>query len=89
MRLGGRVVAYVISRFRQESTYNLRVYEEKAMNQWTFLLRKSIIMFIGLFVFGTGSYIGIQANIGLGAWEAFQIGLSDMTGISYGNISLN
>ena len=58
------------------------------MNQWKFLLRKSIIMFIGLFIFGTGSYIGIQANIGLGAWEAFQTGLSDMTGISYGNISL-
>ena len=58
------------------------------MNQWVFLLKKVIFMFCGLFVFGTGSYLGIQANIGLGAWEAFQTGVSDLTGISYGNVSL-
>lgn len=45
-------------------------------------------MVLGLFIFGTGSYISIQANIGLGAWEAFQMGIADLIGMSYGNVSL-
>ena len=45
-------------------------------------------MVLGLFIFGTGRYISIQANIGLGAWEAFQMGIADLIGMSYGNVSL-
>jgi len=51
-------------------------------------LKRLVRMFIGLTFCGTGSYFIIQANIGLGPWEAFHIGLSNMTGIMYGNISI-
>ncbi|MDL2318619.1 hypothetical protein LJC74_06045 [Eubacteriales bacterium OttesenSCG-928-A19] len=42
----------------------------------------------GLFLFALGSYLGIQANIGLGAWEAFGVGVSGLTGISYGDVTV-
>lgn len=45
-----------------------------------------IRVLFGLFLFSLGSYLGIQANIGLGAWEAFGIGVSGMTGLSYGDV---
>ena len=51
-------------------------------------LKRLVRMFIGLTFCGTGSYFIIQANIGLGPWEAFHIGLSNMTGIMYGNVSI-
>ena len=58
------------------------------MEQWKLLVKKVLWIVLGLFIFGTGSYISIQANIGLGAWEAFQMGIADLTGMSYGNVSL-
>ena len=58
------------------------------MEQWKLLVKKTLWMVLGLFIFGTGSYISIQANIGLGAWEAFQMGIADLIGMSYGNVSL-
>jgi len=51
-------------------------------------LKRLVRMLIGLTFCGTGSYFIIQANIGLGPWEAFHIGLSNMTGIMYGNVSI-
>lgn len=59
------------------------------MKQWISLAKRMARLVMGLFIFGTGSYISIQANIGLGAWEAFQMGISDLTGISYGNVTVS
>jgi uncharacterized membrane protein YczE len=41
---------------------------------------------LGLFLFAFGSYLSIQANIGLAPWDAFSMGFSIISGISYGNI---
>jgi len=43
---------------------------------------------LGLFLFGTGEYLTIQADIGVGPWDTFYIGLSQTTGFLYGNISI-
>lgn len=40
----------------------------------------------GLFLYALGSYMTIQANVGLGAWEAFGVGVSARTGLSYGDV---
>lgn len=38
------------------------------------------------FLYALGSFLSIQANIGLAPWEAFSMGGSYLTHISYGNI---
>lgn len=43
-------------------------------------------LIFGLFLYGFGSYLGIQANVGLAPWEAFQMGISQLTGVQYGNV---
>lgn len=40
----------------------------------------------GLFLFALGSFLTIQANIGLASWEAFSMGLAYLTDQTYGNI---
>ena len=40
----------------------------------------------GLFLFALGSFLAIQANIGLASWEAFSMGLAYLTDQTYGNI---
>lgn len=40
----------------------------------------------GLFLYSIGPYLNIQANIGLAPWEAFSIGLSNITSLSYGTV---
>lgn len=49
-------------------------------------LVRIIRLLFGLFLYGLGSYLGIQANVGLAPWEAFQMGISQLTGIQYGNV---
>lgn len=51
----------------------------------TLMLQLIRVMF-GLALFALGSYLGIQANIGLGAWEAFGVGVAATTGLSYGDV---
>lgn len=51
-------------------------------------LKRMLRVTLGLFLFSLGSYLNIQANIGLGAWEAFSVGISDLTGMMYGNVVL-
>lgn len=41
---------------------------------------------LGLFLYALGSFLSIQANIGLAPWEAFSMGLSYVTGVTYGNV---
>lgn len=40
----------------------------------------------GLFLLPFGSFLTIQANIGLASWEAFSMGLAYLTDQTYGNI---
>ena len=43
----------------------------------------------GILVCGTGYYVSVQAvNIGIGAWETLQTGMSIRTGFLYGNCSV-
>ena len=43
-------------------------------------------LMLGLVLFGIGSYLSIQANVGLAPWDAFQMGIATMFGIQYGNV---
>lgn len=47
---------------------------------------RTVRLLFGLFMFALGSFLTIQANIGLAPWEAFSMGLSRLTHSSYGNI---
>jgi uncharacterized membrane protein YczE len=49
-------------------------------------LKRLIRLIFGLFLFALGTYFSIQANIGLAPWDAFSIGVSEKTGILYGNV---
>lgn len=52
------------------------------------LLLKALIAALGLFSFGFGLYLTIQANIGVGPWDVFTIGLAQTVGVSYGTASI-
>ncbi|MBU5360461.1 hypothetical protein KQI58_05140 [Enterococcus raffinosus] len=43
-------------------------------------------LIFGLFLFALGSFLTIQANIGLASWEAFSMGIAYLTNQTYGNI---
>lgn len=43
-------------------------------------------LIFGLFVLALGSFLTIQANVGLAPWDAFSMGFSYITGLSYGKI---
>jgi uncharacterized membrane protein YczE len=45
-------------------------------------------LLFGLFLYSLGLTLSIQANVGLAPWDAFGMGVSNITGISYGNISI-
>lgn len=51
----------------------------------TYGLRLVRLVF-GLFLFAVGSFLTIQANIGLASWEAFSMGIAYLTDQTYGNI---
>ena len=42
----------------------------------------------GLFFFGFGVYLTIQANIGVGPWDALNLGVADTLHIQYGTASI-
>lgn len=42
----------------------------------------------GLFLFALGIYLAIQANIGLAPWDAFTLGISVHTGLSFGAVTI-
>ena len=52
------------------------------------ILKNSLLAIVGLFGFGVGVYLSIQANIGVAPWDTFYLGLSQATGVQYGNISI-
>ncbi|MEL7658089.1 MAG: hypothetical protein AAGU75_19520 [Bacillota bacterium] len=49
-------------------------------------VKRTIRLIFGLFLYALGIFLSIQANIGLAPWEAFSIGVSYLTHLSYGNI---
>lgn len=49
-------------------------------------VERTIKLIFGLFLYALGSFLSIKANIGLAPWEAFSMGGSYLTHISYGNI---
>ncbi|MDR1965360.1 MAG: hypothetical protein LBQ36_01505 [Synergistaceae bacterium] len=51
------------------------------------LPRRTSKVVFGLFLFSVGTYMTIQANIGLAPWSAFSMGISAASGISYGNVT--
>ncbi len=54
----------------------------------TDFLKKTARVAFGLFLCAIGSYLSIQANVGLAPWGAFNIGVAAATGLTYGNVSI-
>lgn len=51
-------------------------------------LKRAGKLLFGLFLYALGLTLSIQANVGLAPWDAFSMGISNITGISYGNVSI-
>ena len=54
----------------------------------TDILKSSLLAAFGLFSFGFGLYLTIQANIGVAPWDTLTIGLAQTIGTLYGNVSM-
>lgn len=62
--------------------------EKSINNTKASIIFNSLQAAFGLFLFGFGVYLTIQANIGVGPWDAFNLGLSGTVGIKYGTASI-
>jgi uncharacterized membrane protein YczE len=51
-------------------------------------LRRWILLFAGLFTFGTGIAVMVRSQMGLGPWEVFHQGISRHTGLEIGTVSI-
>ncbi len=51
-------------------------------------LKRIVKLLFGLFVYSFGITLSVQANVGLAPWDAFGMGVSNVTGISFGNVSI-
>lgn len=49
------------------------------------IIKNSLLAAGGLFLFGVGVYLTIQANIGTAPWDSFSLGLSRVLGMRYGD----
>ncbi len=49
---------------------------------------RTIKLIFGLFLYALGLVLSINANIGLAPWDAFTIGVSQVSSISYGKVSI-
>ncbi len=58
--------------------------EERPADSFRKYLLRALKLVFGLFVFAFGSYMTVQANIGLSPWWAFDMGLAMAFGIDYG-----
>ena len=67
----------------------MELEQQKMKNQTVVsILLNSLLAALGLFTFGIGVYLSIQANIGVGPWDTFYLGINKATGIQYGTISV-
>ena len=46
------------------------------------------VLFLGLVVFGTGIALMVEADLGLGPWEALHQGIANQTGLAIGTVSV-
>jgi len=51
-------------------------------------LLRFLRLILGLFVFATGMFLAIQANVGVAAWESFALGISNTFGLTYGRATV-
>ena len=52
------------------------------------IILNMLIASAGLFTFGFGVYLTIQANLGAAPWDVFELGLSGTFGIKYGTAAI-
>lgn len=52
------------------------------------IIFNTLLAAVSLFVNGFGVYLTIHAGIGAAPWDAFNLGISNTTGITYGNASV-
>ncbi len=50
------------------------------------ILKNTVFAAFGLFIFGFGVYLTIQANIGVAPWDAFNLGIAHTLGMLYGDV---
>ena len=62
-----------------------KIYETKTVRD---LIFNSLHASAGLIIFGIGTYLTIQANIGVSPWDTFSLGLAGTLHILYGNASI-
>lgn len=62
--------------------------KKEVRNSKTIYLKKIITLIGGLFLFSIGIVLSIQANVGLAPWDAFSIGIANITNSTYGHISI-
>ncbi len=48
--------------------------------------KRVVKLLFGIFLFSFGIVLTMQANVGLAPWDAFHVGLSNITGMSFGNV---
>lgn len=65
----------------------MEAWEGDFVSQRSYVIR-FLYSFIGLVLFGFGVHLYIKANIGLSPWAAFTIGLSYVTGASFGDVAI-
>lgn len=68
-----------------EKTINGNLEKNQSLQD---ILKNALLAAFGLFSFGVGVYLTIQANIGVAPWDTFYLGLSQTFGIKYGTISI-
>ena len=47
--------------------------------------KRVVKLLFGIFLFSFGIVLTMQANVGLAPWDAFHVGLSNITGMSFGS----
>src|SRR5205823_14241515 len=48
------------------------------------LVRRVVVLYLGLVLFGVSLALMVAARLGLGPWDVFHLGLADHTGLSLG-----
>lgn len=52
------------------------------------IFKNALLAAFGLFSFGFGLYLTIQANVGVAPWDTLTLGIADTLGVLYGNVSV-
>lgn len=47
-----------------------------------------VILLVGLFLYALGISLTIRANIGFAPWDVFHVGISGLTGLTIGTVSI-